>query len=339
VSAVAASTAPDTAPHGANAKERVRLAQYIIRRGIHFIFILFAISVIVFVAIRMAPGDPIVHLAGPFATAAQRAQIKASYGLDQPLPIQYLKWLEKAVQGNLGLSMQLHVPVWSLLADKLLHSVLLILGSIILAIVVGWGLGIASGLRPGSTIDRISQVLAISGISLPAFWFGMLLVIAFAIKLPWFPASGIISDRGNGGSADVLWHLILPALATAALPAGIMIRLTRSTIIEITRQPFVNALKAKGLPNHIILLHIVRNAMPVLLNMTGMQAGFLLTADIFTEVVFSWPGLGYQIYAAIIAQDYMVVQGAVLFVCVIFVALNIIVDVLRPLFDPRIRLV
>jgi peptide/nickel transport system permease protein len=315
------------------------LIRYIIRRGSHFVFILFAISVIVFLAIRMAPGDPIVHLAGPFATATQRAQIRTSYGLDKPLPVQYVKWLEKAVQGDLGLSMQLHVPVWSLLVGKLQNSVLLILGSMIVAITLGWGLGILSGLKPGSFVDRLAQLLAISGISLPAFWFGMLLIIAFAIRLPWFPASGIISNRGSGGVGDVLWHLVLPALATAALPAGIMIRLTRSTIIETMQLPFVNALKAKGLSNRVVTLHIIRNAMPALLNMTGMQAGFLLTADIFTEVVFSWPGLGFQIYTAIIAQDYMAVQGAVLFVCIIFVALNIIVDVLRPLFDPRIRLV
>ncbi|MGH8736783.1 MAG: ABC transporter permease [Burkholderiales bacterium] len=315
------------------------MARYLIRRGSHFAFILFAISIIIFLAIRMAPGDPVVQLAGPFATEAQRAQIRTSYGLDKPLPVQYVKWLGKAVQGNLGLSMQLHVPVGSLLVGKLLNSVLLIFGSMIVAIIVGWGLGILSGLKPGSLADRLAQLLAISGISLPAFWFGMLLIIVFAIKLRWFPASGIISNRGGGGVGDVLWHLILPSLATAALPAGIMIRLTRSTIIETIQFPFVNALKAKGLSNRTVTLHIIRNAMPVLLNMTGMQAGFLLTADIFTEVVFSWPGLGFQIYTAIIAQDYMVVQGAVLFVCIIFVALNIIVDVLRPVFDPRIRLV
>lgn len=314
------------------------MGTYIIRRGGNLLFILFAISVIVFLAIRMAPGDPIIHLAGPFATATQRAQIKASYGLDQPLPVQYVKWLGKAVEGDLGLSMQLHVPVLSLLVSKLLNSVLLISGSIIIAIIVGWGLGILSGLRPGSFVDRVAQILAVSGISLPAFWFGMLLVIAFAIKLPWFPASGIVSDRGPGGVGDVLWHLVLPALATAALPAGIMIRLTRSTVVEIAQLPFATALRAKGLPDRVVTLHIIRNAMPILLNMTGMQAGFLLTADIFTEVVFTWPGLGYQIYTAIIAQDYMVVQGAVLFVCFIFVAINIIVDVLRPLFDPRISL-
>lgn len=314
------------------------MGSYLIRRGTNLFFILFAISVIVFLAIRMTPGDPITHLAGPFATAAQRAQIKASYGLDQPLPVQYVKWLEMAVRGNLGLSMQLHVPVTELLVTKLLNSMLLIIGSMLIAVIIGWGFGILSGLKPGSIMDRIAQVLAISGISLPAFWFGMLLVIAFAIKLPWFPASGIVSDHNGGGIGDVLRHLVLPALATAALPAGIMIRLTRSTVVQIAQMPFVSALRAKGLSERAVILHIIRNAMPTLLNMTGMQVGFLLTADIFTEVVFTWPGLGYQIYTAIIAQDYMIVQGAVLFVCFIFVALNIIVDLLRPLFDPRISL-
>lgn len=314
------------------------MGSYLIRRGTNLVFILFAISVIVFLAIRMTPGDPITHLAGPFATAAQRAQIKASYGLDQPLPVQYVKWLEMAVRGNLGLSMQLHVPVTELLVTKLLNSMLLIIGSMLIAVIIGWGFGILSGLKPGSITDRVAQVLAISGISLPAFWFGMLLVIAFAIKLPWFPASGIVSDHNGGGIGDVLRHLVLPALATAALPAGIMIRLTRSTVVQIVQMPFVSALRAKGLSERAVTLHIIRNAMPTLLNMTGMQVGFLLTADIFTEVVFTWPGLGYQIYTAIIAQDYMIVQGAVLFVCFIFVALNIIVDLLRPVFDPRISL-
>ena len=166
----------------------------------------------------------------------------------------------------------------------------------------------------------------------------MILVITFAIKLRWFPAAGIIANRGESGFGDVLWHLVLPSLTTAALPAGIMIRMTRSTIIEVRRLPFVTALMAKGLSNRRVAAHVVRNALPAILNVTGMQAGFLLTGAIFTEVVFSWPGLGLQLYAAVTAQDYTVVQGAVLFVCVIFVTFNILIDILRPLFDPRIRL-
>lgn len=301
-------------------------------------FILFWVSVLVFFAMRMVPGDPIVYLAGPFATEKQRQQIRESYGLDRPVVIQYAKWVSKALQGDLGRSMQLHVPVWDLLLKKLQNTLVLIAGSMVIAILVGWTLGIISGLKPNSLADRLSLVLALGGISLPAFWFGMILVITFAIKLRWFPAAGIISNRGESGFGDVLWHLVLPSLTTAALPAGIMIRMTRSTIIEVRRLPFVTALMAKGLSNRRVAAHVVRNALPAILNVTGMQAGFLLTGAIFTEVVFSWPGLGLQIYAAVTAQDYTVVQGAVLFVCVIFVTFNILIDILRPLFDPRIRL-
>ncbi len=314
------------------------MAAYLLKRSVYFVFILFGVSVLVFLAMRMVPGDPIVYLAGPFATEKQRQQIRESYGLDRPVVIQYAKWVSKAVQGDLGRSMQLHVPVWDLLLKKLQNTLVLIAGSMVIAILVGWTLGIISGLKPNSLADRLSLVLALGGISLPAFWFGMILVITFAIELRWFPAAGIISDRGEGGFGDVLWHLVLPSVTTAALPAGIMIRMTRSTVIEVRRLPFVSALMAKGLSNRRVAAHVVRNALPAILNVTGMQAGFLLTGAIFTEVVFSWPGLGLQIYAAVTAQDYTVAQGAVLFVCVIFVMFNILIDILRPLFDPRIRL-
>lgn len=314
------------------------MARYIIKRTAYFLFILFGVSVIVFLAMRLVPGDPVIYLAGPFATEKQRDQIRASYGLDKPLVVQYVRWATKAVQGDLGRSMQLHIPVASLLLTKLLNTLLLVAGAIVIAIAVGWTLGILSGFKPDGMLDRVSLVIALAGISLPAFWFGMVLVMTFAIGLSWFPASGLMSQRGGGGLLDLLWHLVLPALTTAALPAGILIRMTRSAVIEVRRLPFVSALEARGLSERTVMMHVVRNAFPTILNVTGMQAGFLLTAAIFTEVVFSWPGLGLQIYAAVTAQDYTVAQGAILVVCVLFVILNIIVDVLRPLFDPRIAL-
>lgn len=312
---------------------------YILKRATYFVLLLFGVSVIVFLAMRLVPGDPVVHLAGPFATEKQREQIRESYGLDQPLVVQYAKWAMRAASGDLGRSMQLHVPVTELLLTKLVNTLLLVAGSMVLAIALGWTLGIASGLHPNGWLDRASLVFALAGISLPAFWFGMILVILFAINLGLFPASGIVSQRGDGGGVlDVLWHLTLPAIATAVLPAGMLVRMCRTAVIEITRIPFVNSLYARGLPRHLIARHVIRNAMPTILNVTGMQAGFLLTAAIFSEVVFNWPGLGLQIYAAVTAQDYTVVQGAVLFVCILFLLINIVVDVLRPLFDPRIVL-
>ncbi len=315
------------------------MARYLIKRALYFVILLFGVSVIVFAAMRLVPGDPIVHLAGPFATEAQREEIRKDYGLDQPLVVQYARWLEKAVQGDLGRSMQLHVPVMELLITKLFNTLLLVAGAIVIAIGIGWTLGIAAGLNPNSWIDKAALVFSLAGISLPAFWFGMILIIAFAINLGLFPASGIEGQRGDGGGlVDVLWHLVLPAVATAVLPAGMLVRMTRTAVIDITRMPFVNALYARGLPRKVITRHVVRNAFPTILNVTGMQAGFLLTAAIFTEVVFNWPGLGLQIYTAVTAQDYTVVQGAVLFVSFMFLVFNILVDVLRPLFDPRIAL-
>lgn len=288
---------------------------------------------------RLVPGDPVIHLAGPFATEKQRDAIRASYGLDKPLAVQYLIWVSKAVQGDLGRSMQLHIPVTTLLLSKLKNSLSLIAGSMLIAVLVGWTLGIFSGFKTDSLFDRICQIIALAGISLPAFWLGMVLVITFSINLSWFPASGLVSEHGQrGGIVDILWHLVLPAFATAALPGGILIRMTRSAVIEIRRLPFVSALEARGLPERVIMAHVVRNAFPTILNVTGMQAGFLLTAAVFSEVVFSWPGLGLQIYTAVTAQDYTVAQGAVLLICVIFVMLNITVDIARPIFDPRIKL-
>jgi peptide/nickel transport system permease protein len=315
------------------------LGRYIAKRAGYFVLLLLGVSVIVFGSIRLVPGDPIIRLAGPFATEKQRAQVRQSYGLDQPIAVQYVRWLGKAASGDFGHSMQLHVPVGQLLMAKAGNTLLLVLGSMLIAILAGWSLGIAAGLRPGSWMDNAALVVGLTGISLPAFWFGMVLVILFAINVNLFPASGITTQRGGGGGVlDVLWHLVLPALATSVLPAGMLIRMCRTAVIDIARQPFVNALYARGLPERIVRRHIVRNAFPTILNVTGMQAGFLLTAAIFSEVVFAWPGLGLQIYTAVIAQDYSVVQGAVLLVCVLFLAFNIIVDVLRPLFDPRISL-
>ncbi len=316
------------------------MAGYFLRRGAYFVFILFGVSVIVFLAMRLVPGDPVTYLAGPFATERQRQQIRESYGLDKPLVVQYGKWLAKAMQADLGRSMQLHVPVAALLTTKLQNSLVLIAGSMVISIGVGWSLGMFSGFRPGSALDRVSLGIALFGISLPAFWLGMVLAMTFAIKLHWFPAAGLMSERGDGGSlADILWHSVLPSLTTAALPAGIMIRMIRSTILETRGLSFATALLARGLPRRRVALHVVRNAFPTILNVTGMMAGFLLTGAIFSEVVFSWPGLGLQIYTAVTAQDYTVAQGAVLLVCVIFVLLNAFIDFLRPLFDPRIRLV
>lgn len=314
------------------------MVHYLIKRTAYFVLLMFSVSVIVFLAMRLVPGDPVTFLAGPFATEGQRAKIRESYGLDRPIVIQYAKWLERAAHGDLGNSMQLRVPIVELLTTKLTNTLILIAGSMLVALGIGWVLGIIAGFNPNTWIDRASLILSLIGISLPAFWLAMVLIIAFAIQFKLFPASGIISQRGGGGVLDLVWHLVLPAIATAALPAGMLIRMTRSAILEVDRLPFVSSLRARGLPANVVRRHVIRNAFPSILNVSGMQAGFLLTAAIFTEVVFNWPGLGLQIYTAVTAKDYLVVQGAVLYVCFVFLIINAVVDILRPLFDPRISL-
>jgi peptide/nickel transport system permease protein len=317
----------------------VALGIYAVKRASYFFLLLFGVSVIVFGSMRLVPGDPIVRLAGPFATEKQRAQVRQSYGLDEPVVVQYMKWLGKAASGDLGISMQLNMSVLPLLVEKTKNTLLLVAGSMLIAILGGWSLGINAGLRPGSWLDRSALMIALTGMSLPAFWFGMVLVILFAINTKLFPASGITSQHGvDGGLVDVLRHLVLPSLATAVLPAGMLIRACRSAIVDVARQPFISSLYARGLPRRVIHRHILKNALPTILNATGMQAGFLLTAAIFSEVVFNWPGLGLQIFTAVVAQDYTVVQGAVLFVCILFLLFNILIDVVRPIFDPRISL-
>lgn len=314
------------------------MLRYLIKRVLILVGTLLGVSVIVFGAMRLVPDDPISYLAGPFATEQQRDQIRAEYGLDRPLYEQYFLWLKRAVKGDFGKSLQFHAPVVELLASKVANTLILVGAALLIAVAFGWTLGVASGLSPGSWLDRIAIFLSLAGISLPSFWFGLVLVVIFAIDLQLFPASGITDPRGNGGVIDVLWHLVLPALATAVLPAGMLVRMTRTAVIEISRLQFINALRVRGMPQSIVRAHIVKNAMPTILNVTGMQAGFLLTAAIFSEVVFNWPGLGLQIYAAVTAQDYPTVQGAVLMVSLLFLIFNFLIDILRPMFDPRLSL-
>ena len=239
-----------------------------------------------------------------FATEKQRDQIRQSYGLDKPLVVQYGKWALRAVRGDLGRSMQLHVPVVELLSTKLFNTLLLVAGSMVLAIVAGWSMGIAAGLHPNGWLDRASLVFALAGISLPAFLVRDGPGHRVRHQSRAVPGLGylFLNAVTAGGVIDVLWHLTLPAVATALLPAGMLVRMCRTAVIEVTRMPFVNALHARGLSQRLIARHVIRNAMPTILNVTGMQAGFLLTAAIFTEVVFNWPGLGLQIYTAVTAQ-------------------------------------
>jgi peptide/nickel transport system permease protein len=216
--------------------------------------------------------------------------------------------------------------------------VLLTSGALLIAVAMGLAAGIVSATRQYSWLDKLSMAIAVTGVSLPVFWTGIMLILVFALSLRWFPSAGMVSPYGGGGGADLLWHLALPAVTLGTASAAAVARLTRSSVLEIIRQDYVRAARAKGLTERaVIARHVLKNALNPILTVVGVQVGYLLGGAILTETVFSWPGLGSMMVRAIQARDYPLVQGGVLLIATTFVLVNLIVDLLYAVFDPRIR--
>ena len=216
-------------------------------------------------------------------------------------------------------------------------TVVLTAGALVIAISLGLGAGILSATRQYSWLDKLAMAVAVTGVSLPVFWTGIMLILVFALSLRWFPSAGMMSPYG-GGTADLLWHLVLPAITLGTASAAAVARLTRSSVLEIIRQDYVRAARAKGLAERaVIARHVLKNAFNPILTVVGVQVGYLLGGAILTETVFSWPGLGSMMVRAIQARDYPLVQGGVLLIATTFVVVNLIVDLLYAVFDPRIR--
>jgi peptide/nickel transport system permease protein len=217
------------------------------------------------------------------------------------------------------------------------NTLILTAGSMSLAILVGWSVGIISALRQYSLADRLTMLITLFGISMPAFWLGLVLIWLFSYYLQLLPGAGMYSIRGDKTVGELLIHLVLPAMTTAAVPAAIMARMTRSSMLEVARQDYIRTVRAKGIPGRaVVLKHALKNALPPILNITGLQLGFLLGGAIFTEVIFSWPGIGLQLYSSIAGRDYPMVQGFVLLTSFCFVLVNLGIDILTSCVDPRI---
>jgi ABC-type dipeptide/oligopeptide/nickel transport system permease component len=211
-------------------------------------------------------------------------------------------------------------------------------GALLVAVVLGVAAGILSATRQYTWVDKISMAVAVTGVSLPVFWTGIMLIIVFALGLRWFPSAGMASPYGGGGLRDLLWHLVLPAVTLGTASAAALARMTRSSVLEIIRQDYVRAARAKGVSERgVILRHVLRNAINPIVTVLGIQIGTLLGGAILTETVFSWPGLGSMMVRAIQARDYPLVQGGVLLIATTFVLVNLLVDMLYAVFDPRIR--
>ena len=304
------------------------LPAYALRRLLLAVPVLFGVSVLVFAVLHLAPGDPAAIMLGAQATKEDVVRLHRDLGLDQPLVVQYVRWMGHVLQGDLGRSIPLGRAVLPEVLLRFKATLVLTAGALLIAILLGLSAGIVSAVKQYTWLDRISMGVAVTGVSLPVFWTGIMLIILFALQLRWFPSSGMSSPYGSG-VADVLWHLVLPAA---------LARLTRSSVLEIIRQDYVRSARAKGLAERaVIARHVLKNAINPIITVLGLQVGFLLGGAILTETVFSWPGLGSMMVRAIQARDYPLVQGGVLLIATTFVLVNLAVDLLYAVFDPRIR--
>lgn len=314
------------------------MIEYLIRRIAYAVPITIAVSALCFSLVYLAPGDPLSAVLPADATQEIIDDVKAQYGLDKPVPVQYLIWLGKAVTGDLGTSISSGRPVVSEIGKAIGNSLVLAVFASFVGFTLGSTLGTIAGYNGGSAIDKFVSSVAISGVSIPHFWLGIVLVAIFSVQLNWLPAIG----AGPSGSQSWSWDfehmkfIILPAITLAAIPTGIVTRSVRALVAETLSKEFVTALRAKGLTERAIFVHVVRNSAPTALSVIGVQLGYLMAGSILVETVFSWPGTGLLLNTAIFQRDIPLLQGTILVLALFFVGLNLLVDILQPLLDPRI---
>ena len=297
---------------------------------------LLGVSVVVFFLMSVLPGDPLAGLLAQDATAADRAALQHSLGLDAPLPVRYVRWVGDVLHGDFGYSPYRRRDVSELLGTAFSNTVRLAVAAAALGISTGLTLGTLAALMRGRFMDRMVSMLAMTGISVPSYWVAILLIIIFSATLKWLPAGGMHSANG-GGFPDYLKHVAMPAFASAFVSIGVIARMTRASLLETYGLDFVDTLRAKGLRGWQVLWHVARTAASPVLTVTGLQVGFLLGGSVLVETIFSWPGLGQLIFQSIAARDFKVLQAGVLVVAVTFVLMNLLVDVLQLLIDPRLH--
>jgi len=334
------------------------LWRYVIRRFLTIIPVLFGISILVFGFLRLIPGDPAVAMLGERATPESIARVRENLGLDKPLYEQYLIYLGKALHGDLGVSILRGDPVTQDLLRRFPATIELALSAILVSLLVGIPAGLISAARRNSIFDNVSRLVALTGVSMPIFWLGLMLAWFFGVTLHWLPTGGPMSTEISMSYhrltglvlldaflqwdlallGDRLRHLLLPAVALGTIPMAIIARMTRSSMLEVLSQDYIRTAHAKGLHERsVIIRHALKNALLPIITVVGLQVGRLLSGAILTETIFSWPGIGLWTYEAIQSRDYPIVQGATLFIAFIFVMVNLTVDILYAAVDPRIK--
>ncbi|MCX5906705.1 MAG: ABC transporter permease [Deltaproteobacteria bacterium] len=315
------------------------MLRYVVGRLFSMIPVLFGASIVMFLTVKLIPGDPALAILGPLATEEGLRRIRDELGLNLPLYQQYLVWLIRMIQGDFGISITTHVPVAVLVWPKYWNTLILATGSLVFAVVTGVVVGITSGTMQYTVPDRVGMTLTLLLANTPPFWLGLVLVLIFSLNLHWLPAAGMYDIRVSGKDfGDLLRHLIMPAIATGASPAAIIARLVRSSFLDVIRQDYITAVRAKGMSEKVVIFkHALRNSLPPIINIIALQIGFLLGGALFSEVVFSWPGIGQQLYTSINSRDFPVIQAAVLLATATFVIINTLTDVINMILDPKIR--
>ena len=333
------------------------MLRFIVRRLLLLVPILLGLSILVFGWIRALPGSPAQTLLGERATPQAVEQVRHQYGLDKPLPIQYWDYLKTVSSGNMGTSIRSYRPVTTEIKERFPATAELALGAMLFAIAFGIPLGFFAAKKYGSLFDQASLVGSLIGVSIPIFFLGLILKYIFAVRLHWLPSIGredILATRAHPtnffildaiieGDPGALWdaikHLILPSIALGSIPLAIVTRITRASVLDVQHEDYVRTARAKGLPpNEVDRRHVLRNALLPISTIIGLQTGLLLSGAVLTETVFQWPGIGFWLTSAIPHRDYPVLQGGILFVAIVFVLVNLVVDISYAIINPRIRL-
>jgi peptide/nickel transport system permease protein len=312
------------------------MLQFLLKRVLLMIPTLFGVTIVVFLMMQIVPGDPVNSILPADASQADRQRVTEELGLDKPLHIQYLTWMGNLLQGDFGRSIVKQYAVNELLSQALWNTFILAVAAGVFSLGLSLIIGVYSAYKPKSAVASLGNMIGLAGISIPNFWAGLILIGIFSVVLKWFPSSGMTSI-GKGGPGDILMHLILPAIATGMTTLGVMTRMVRGTVYDLLNQDFVTTLRAKGARPFTVLIHVLKNALPTLLTVGGLQLGYLIGGSVLVETVFSWPGIGQLIYQAISQRDFPIIQAGVLVIAVVFVVLNVIVDMVHALVDPRLR--
>ena len=312
------------------------MGAYIIRRVLSLIPVLSLVAVISFLLIHIIPGDPAAVMLGTDATPQEIAKLREDLGLNVPLHVQFYRWISKVLRGDLGDSFFMGRPVAVALAERLPATILLAVAALFFALLIGMPAGIIAAGRGGSILHQLVMIIALIGVSLPSFWIGLNLILVFSVALRWLPSGGYVPLTEN--FFDGLRCLLMPAFALGFMQAALIARMTRSSMLEVLRQDYIRTARSKGLSERVVVgLHALKNAMIPILTVIGTAFGVLLGGAVIVETVFAYPGIGRLVVSAVQRRDYPVIQGALLLISSLYVLVNLLVDILYTLIDPRIK--